>query len=205
MVAVGSGCFAVDMEYQVSDISREPMFAFRSLNRADMATDLAIPLMAAQGWSAVTLAGIAERGNMRRQSVAQWFGTVDALREQVAWRYARRWLRLLSEQLSPLHRVSDPTPADVARLLLPEDDDGVVYARVWLAICEAGRSEIPIAAATTFVEREQAAMLERWVPAEGLPTTRVVSALVTGLRAQMCSIEPITLAEAQASVAVLRT
>jgi hypothetical protein len=38
------------------------MFRDFSLNRADIATDLAIPLLAEGGWPAMTLASVASRG-----------------------------------------------------------------------------------------------------------------------------------------------
>jgi AcrR family transcriptional regulator len=193
---------------QLSHARQEPMFRDFSLNRADIATDLAIPLLAEGGWPAMTLASIAARGNMKRQSVAQWFGNVEAMREQVAWRFIRRWLMLLSARLTPLHRAAAqgdrPDAATVARMLLPADDDGIAFDRIWLAICEAGRSDLGIAAATTFGESEQLAMVASWLPGSSQPAVRAVCALVTGLRAQLCAAEPITLADAYAATEVLR-
>lgn len=193
---------------QLSYARFEPMFRDRSLNRGDIATDLAIPLLAEGGWPSMTLAAVAARGNMKRQSVAQWFGNVEAMREMVAWQYTRRWLRLLSAQLTPLYgereKGDEPDAATVARLLLPQDDDGIAFARIWLAICEAGRSEPSVAAATTYGESEQLAMLRDWLPEAGQSEARALSALVTGLRAQLCANEPISLEDAQAATESLR-
>lgn len=192
---------------QLSYERLEPMFHDRSLNRGDIATDLAIPLLAEGGWPAMTLAAVAGRGNMKRQSVAQWFGNVEAMREVVAWQYTRRWVRLLSAQLTPLYRAREsgdhPTAATVARLLLPADDDGVVFARIWLAICEAGRSDPSIAAAATHGENEQLAMVSNWLPAATDPEIRALCALVTGLRAQLCAAEPISRDDARGSTEIL--
>lgn len=189
---------------QLSHSRVEPMFRDRSLNRAEMATDLAIPLLAEHGWAGLTVAAIAARGNMRRQSVAQWFGNVEAMREQIAWRYARRWLLLLSDQLTVLYGADSPDAGKVAQLLLPKDDDGIVFARIWLSVGEAGRSDTSIGAATTFAEAEQHAMVERWLPRAEQRELHAVTALVTGLRAHLCSTDPISLAAAQASVDSLR-
>lgn len=189
---------------QLSYARLEPMFCDRSLNRADIATDLAIPLMAERGWAGLTMAAVAQKGNMRRQSVAQWFGNVEALREQVAWRYAHRWLSLLSGQLAALHRAEAPDLETIARLLLPKDEDGIVFARIWLAICEAGRADETIAAATAFGESEQHAMVEAWLPDAPTSEIRALTALVSGLRAQLTAVDPLSLADACAATAVLR-
>jgi hypothetical protein len=103
----GQDAGSLDLMAQLSYARFEPMFRDRSLNRGDIATDLAIPLLAEGGWPAMTLAAVAARGNMKRQSVAQWFGNVEATREMVAWQYTRRWLRLLSAQLTPLYRARE--------------------------------------------------------------------------------------------------
>ena len=91
----------------------------------------------------------------------------------------------------------------MARLLLPRDEDGIAFARIWLAICEAGRSDLSVAAATTFGESEQHAMVESWLPDAAQPELRALSALVTGLRAQLCATDPISLTDAHAATAVL--
>jgi AcrR family transcriptional regulator len=181
------------------------MFRDRSLNRAEIATDLAIPLLAEHGWAGLTLAAVAARGNMRRQSVTQWFGSGDAFREQVAWRYANRWVALLSSQLAALYRDEEPDAATVARLLLPRDDDGVVFARIWLATCEAGRSDAVVAAAATFGESEQLSMVGACLSNSTASEIRVVNALVTGLRHQLTAlVDPLGLGDAYAATEVLR-
>lgn len=155
---------------QLSHARQEPMFRDFSLNRAENATDFAIPLLADGGWPAMTLASVAARGNMKRQS----------------------------------DQGDRPEAATVARMLLPSDDDGIAFARIWLAICEAGRSDLGIAAATTYGESEQLAMVASRLPVSSEPDVRAVCALVTGLRAQLCAPEPITLADAWSATEVLR-
>ena len=140
---------------------------------------------------------------MRRQSVAQWFGKLDALREQVAWRYTRRWVILLSGHLARLYGAEAPDAVTVARLLLPEGDDEIVFARIWLALCEAGRSDASVAAAAAFGEAEQLARVQDWLPRARPSEHRAVCALASGLRAQLCSAEPIALADAWAVTEVL--
>ncbi len=88
-------------------------------------------------------------------------------------------------------------------MLLPADDDDIAFARIWLAICEAGRSDLGIAAAATYGESEQLAMVANWLPGSNEPGVRAVCALVTGLRAQLCAAEPITREDAHAATDVL--
>ena len=138
---------------------------------------------------------------MRRQSVAQWFGKLDALREQVAWRYTRRWVILLSGHLARLYGAEAPDAVTVARLLLPEGDDEIVFARIWLALCEAGRSDASVAAALG--EAEQLARVQDWLQRARPSEPCAVCALASGLRAQLCSADQITLADAWAATEVL--
>ena len=92
----------------------------------------------------------------------------------------------------------------MVRLLLPRDDDGIVFARIWLAICEAGRSDLSVAAATTYGESEQLAMIEGWLPEADESEIRAVYGLVTGLRTQLCAPEPISLEDAHTAASALR-
>ena len=105
-----------------------PMFQARSLNRGEIATDLAIPLIVERGWQGLTITALAESGNMRKQSVAQWFGTLDKFRERIAWRYSWRWSILISSRTDRLYgERADGEGADAStltRALLPRDDDG---------------------------------------------------------------------------------
>jgi len=189
---------------QLSDNRLEPMFRDRSLNRAEIATDLAIPLLAEGGWPAMTIAAVAARGNMKRQSVAQWFGSGAAFREQVAWRYAWRWAALLSSQLVMLYSIEDPDAATVAQRLLPTDEDGIVFARVWLAICEAGRSDESIAAAVRHGEAGERELIEQHLTHAEPSTIRAVCALLHGLRAQVTAVDGLSLEDAFAATEVLR-
>jgi hypothetical protein len=107
-------------------------------------------------------------------------------------------------KLAQLHRAEAPDLETIARLLLPKDDDGIVFARIWLAVCEAGRSDAVVAAATVFGESEQHAMVEARLPDATPSEIRALTALVTGLRAQLTAVDPLSLADACSATAVLR-
>jgi len=122
-----------------------PMFSGSSPVKADMATDLAIPLLADGGWSAVTLRTVARAANVTPQAIAAWFPSVNAMRVAIAGRYGQRWIR---ERANLAHRrmVRIPRPdavsaarSQVAHALLPETWLEEVFDGVWLTVVEAGR------------------------------------------------------------------
>lgn len=113
-------------------------------------------------------------------------------------------MMLLSAQLTRLHREDSCDAATVARLLLPRDDDGIVFARIWLGLCEAGRSDLSIGAVSAFGEAEQHAMVEHRLPDAKPCELLVVGALVTGLRARLSATDPISLADAREATRALR-
>jgi len=133
------------MDDEIRYIPRSgPMFSGGSVAKADMATNLAIPLLAEGGWSALTLRNVARASNVTPQAIAAWFPSVDAMRAAVAGRYGQRWIRergfvarrrILQWQIAE-QSVSLP---QVALSLLPQTWLEQVYDGVWLTLVEAAR------------------------------------------------------------------
>lgn len=135
-----------------------PMFTNASLAKADMATNLAIPLVAEAGWSALTLRNMATAANVTPQAIAAWFPSVTAMRAAIAERYGLRWIR---ERGNVAWRrfargpVESVTPPHVALALLPETWLETVFDRVWLAVVEAGRWDERVASAVATTEEQE--------------------------------------------------
>ena len=175
------------------------MFQERSLNRADIATDVAIPLLADGGWHAMTLRSLGRSANVSGAAVAGWFGTTAVLHEAVARRFGARWLRSLDARVAGVCRGKAPlSRADIISTLLPTEWEEEVFHRIWLSIVEAGQWEANVAVAVAEVEAAEHAlvleMLERDLAEvtgapEGLwlEATALV-ALVRGLRQARCSV-----------------
>src|SRR5690349_5746113 len=70
-----------------------PMFTNGSLAKADLATNVAIPLVAEGGWGALTLRSMASAANVTPQAIAAWFPSATAMRVAIAGRYGQRWIR----------------------------------------------------------------------------------------------------------------
>ncbi|MDR7255814.1 AcrR family transcriptional regulator [Nocardioides sp. BE266] len=126
------------------------MFSGRSLARAEMATDLAIPIVAEGGWSALTLRSVADAANVTPQAIAAWFPSVGAMRVAVASRYGDRWIGergYLARRRTLLPSPSSETLAvsDLVVALLPQSWLEEVYDGIWLTIVEAGRWDDGIA------------------------------------------------------------
>jgi AcrR family transcriptional regulator len=130
-----------------------PMFSPTSPAKADLATDLAIPLLAQGGWSALTLRNMARAGNVTPQAIAAWFPSVHAMRAAIARRYGERWLR---ERQYLAHRrlwwpdrfeptalaavgLFDGALPRAAVALLPATWLEELFDGVWLTVVEAGR------------------------------------------------------------------
>lgn len=90
-----------------------------------IATDLAIPVIAGGGISALTPTSIADRAGCSRQAVHQWFGG-RPLGRVVAGRFAARWQRWTEVRVH-CHGLGG---------LLPENDEVADWTRVWLALVE---------------------------------------------------------------------
>jgi AcrR family transcriptional regulator len=172
----------------------EPMFRLNSPHKADMATDMAIPLLADGGWSAMTLRSLGRAAKVSGPAVAAWYGSVERLHEVIASRYGQRWLRLMSWQLREQQQDSLGA-ADLLAALLPTDDDGIAYTRVWLAIQEAGRTEPAVGAVVAHIEAGERDLVAGWLE-QHVDETMVV---LRGLRAAICApAQPLASDEARA-------
>ena len=69
------------------------MFTDSSLNKADLATNLAIQLLADGGWSALTLRNLARTANVTPPAIAAWFPSASVMHAAIAGRYGERWIR----------------------------------------------------------------------------------------------------------------
>lgn len=137
-----------------------PMYCDTSSARSEMATNLAIPLLARDGWSALTLRNMATAGNVTPQAIAAWFPSVVAMRVAVAERYARRWVGHLGLQA---HRralrsgkdVEALTVPDVVTFVLPHTWLEETFDGVWLTIVEAGRWDTRIAVSVAWAQEQE--------------------------------------------------
>lgn len=139
-----------------------PMFTGSSPAKGDMATDLAIPLLAEGGWSAITLRTVARAANVTPQAIAAWFPSVTAMRIAIAERYGDRWIR--ERGCVARRRLFDrPRPvavstarSEVAHALLPQTWLEEVFDGIWLTVVEAGRWDEAVGSAVADVlERER--------------------------------------------------
>ncbi|HYH33569.1 MAG TPA: TetR/AcrR family transcriptional regulator [Nocardioides sp.] len=154
-----------------------------SAARVDMATDLAIPIVAAEGFASVTPRAIAEKAGCSRQAVHQWFGDQEGLRRVVARRFTGRWCRWAQIRAGKYG----------VRGLLPDSDDVLSWCRVWLGLVELGARDRAVGDLVASIRRcEQdavAAALTRSSPSGPLRRPwpeRALQALVEGLRLQLC-------------------
>ena len=177
-----------------------PMFSRGSSVRAELATDLAIPILAEGGWSALTMRRVALAANVTPQAIAAWFPWVAAMRAAVAERYGNRWLsdrRYLARiRLSRVRRAGTaeedeaPLLLELAASLLPESWLEETYDGIWLTIVEAGRWDETIGEVVAAVhERERDVVCDLIDPSgardvESLERdVELVLAVVHGLRA----------------------
>ena len=181
-----------------------PMFSRTSPAKADLATDLAIPLLAQGGWSALTLRNMAREGNVTPPAIAAWFPSVHAMRAAIARRYGERWLRergYVARRRLWWPALDEPSalpavglPAGVlpraALALLPATWLENVFDGVWLTVVEAGRWDEEIASSVAAVldaERDLVAELLGGKPGLGQAPLEqdvdLVLATVRGLRA----------------------
>lgn len=179
------------------------MFSRTSPAKADLATDLAIPLLAQGGWSALTLRNMAREGNVTPQAIAAWFPSVQDMRAAVARRYGERWLRergyLARRRLwwparEPSAVLSVALTAGAlpraALALLPATWLEELFDGVWLTVVEAGRWDEEIGSSVAAVldaERDLVAELLGGTPGLGQAPLEqdvdLVLATVRGLRA----------------------
>lgn len=140
------------------------MFTNSSLAKADMATDLAIQLLADGGWSALTLRNVARAANVTPQAIAAWFPSVTEMRAAVAGRYGERWIRERHYQArakirAPVGSTEPVTPSQVALALLPATWLEEVYAGIWHTIVEASRWDEAVNARVTAIREAERDMV----------------------------------------------
>jgi AcrR family transcriptional regulator len=181
-----------------------PMFSRTSPAKADLATDLAIPLLAQGGWSALTLRNMAREGNVTPPAIAAWFPSVHEMRAAIARRYGERWLRergyvarrrlwwpaLDEAPALPTAWLPDGALPRAALALLPATWLENVFDGVWLTVIEAGRWDEEIGSSVSAIldaERDLVAELLGGTPGLGQAPLEqdvdVVLATVRGLRA----------------------
>jgi AcrR family transcriptional regulator len=172
-----------------------PMFSRGSGARAELATDLAIMIVADGGWAALTMRNVAKAANVTPQAITAWFPSVAAMRIAVAERYGDRWVRQLrylaqSRTRSARWEGRDPSLQELVSALLPSSWLEETYDGIWLTIVEAGRWDEAIGATVAAIqERERDEVRDLIDPSgqcEGDDLERdvdLVLALVRGLRA----------------------
>lgn len=137
-----------------------PMFSSGGLAKADLATNLAIPLLAEGGWTALTLRTVARAANVTPQAIAAWFPSVGAMRAAIARRYGERWIGERSYQayrrilLAKIDGEVIDLP-QVARALLPATWVEEAFDGVWLTVVEAGRWDVSVGAAVSAVRQTE--------------------------------------------------
>ncbi|HEX6148340.1 TetR family transcriptional regulator C-terminal domain-containing protein [Nocardioides sp.] len=151
------------------DPLRHLMLAPDSAARIDLVTDLAIPLVAAEGLVAATPRAIAELAGCTRQAVHQWFGDQTGLRHVVANRFTGRWARWAEIRVHHYGVLG----------LLPDSPDVRDWTRVWLALAEAAGRDQTVAEC---VAAGRATELDLVRARVGQTTADAVHALVEGLR-----------------------
>lgn len=178
-----------------------PMFTNGSLAKADLATNLAIPLVADGGWGALTLRNMASAANVTPQAIAAWFPSVTAMRVAIAERYGQRWIRERGRQARlrvSRARLEIVTPSQVALALLPETWLETVFDGVWLAVVEAGRWDEGVGLAVATIEEEERDLVSHLMTSAEAPERPVEEvdlalALTRGVRvARTSAHDPLT-------------
>lgn len=171
-----------------------PMFSRGTAARAELATDLAIPLLAEGGWQAVTLRSVARAANVTPQAIAAWFPSVAVMRVAIAECYGRRWM---SERRAVAHRrmlkatadaedvpLVEPQLRKVAIALLPGTWLEETFDGVWLTVVEAGRWDEAIGASVAAVQEDERDLVTELLDdPEDEGDVDLVLTLVRGLRA----------------------
>ena len=172
-----------------------PMFSRGSVARAELATNLAIPIVADGGWSALTQRNVARAANVTPQAIAAWFPSVEAMRVAVARRYGDRWIHergYLARTRTRFGRPGREAPgvSEVAAALLPQSWLEEVFDGIWLSIVEAGRWDAAVGAAVTATHERETELVgdlldpPRQRAVEALdPDVDLVLTVVRGLRA----------------------
>lgn len=177
-----------------------PMFSQGSVARAELATDLAIPILAEGGWSALTMRRVALAANVTPQAIAAWFPSVASMRAAVAERYGDRWIRergrlarnrLLHARIAgSIDQDEAPALSQLATALLPESWLEETYDGIWLTIVEAGRWDETIGEAVAAVQERERDVVRDLIDPSGASDlaslehdVELVLAMVNGMRA----------------------
>lgn len=162
------------------------MFSRGSVARAEIATDLAIEIIAGGGWSALTLRNVASAANVTPQAIAAWFPSVSAMRAAVAVRYGERWIRQLGyfarTRYRPRPAGEPPDLAAVIDALLPQSWLEEVFDGIWLSVVEAGRWDRAIGRSVTDVQEQERDIVRDLVDGSGHDPEMALD-LVRGRRA----------------------
>lgn len=162
------------------------MFSRGSVARTEIATDLAIGIVAEGGWSALTLRNVALAANVTPQAIAAWFPSVSAMRVAVAARYGERWIRQLGYFARTRYRPdpggNPPELSSVVDALLPQSWLEAVFDGVWLSVVEAGRWDQAIGRSVTDVQEREEDIVRQLVDGSGHDLGMAL-ALVRGRRA----------------------
>lgn len=186
-----------------------PMFSNGSLAKADLATNVAIPLMAEGGWGALTLRNMASAANVTPQAIAAWFPSVAAMRVAIAERYGLRWVRErghVARRRTSREPVQCLSPAQVALALLPETWAESMFDRVWLAVVEAGRWDDGVGTAVATIEEQERDLVLRLMTSAEAPErpaedVDLALALTRGVRiARTAAHDPLTAERATAAL-----
>jgi AcrR family transcriptional regulator len=161
------------------------MFSRGTLARAELATDLAIGIVAEGGWPALTLRNVASAANLTPQAIAAWFPSVGAMRIAVASVYGRRWISQLRYRSLTRARRSNESPLDLTALtaaLLPQTWLEEVFDGVWLSVVEAGRWDEAIGRTVASVQQDELDIVLDLADGSGHDAETAL-ALLRGLRA----------------------
>lgn len=184
--SVGSGLLSGMVDEQRYIPRTGMMFSRGSVARTELATDLAIGIVAEGGWSALTLRNVAFAANVTPQAIAAWFPSVSAMRAAVAVRYGERWIRQLHSFAHTRYRPHTggeaPDLSAVIDALLPQSWLEEVFDGIWLSVVEAGRWDQAIGRSVTDVQEREGDIVRELVDGSG-HDPEMALALVRGRRA----------------------
>jgi AcrR family transcriptional regulator len=172
----------------VDDLPRT-LFAPDSGHFRDAMTDAAIPMLARDGCSGISLRTLADELRMSPQGVRRWFGSIHGTWEALTMTFGSRWVHWLGDVTQ---RALDRWPvSDTTEFVLPLNESEIAATRAWLALCEATRHDESLAELLDHWERLEEQTIARLLvayPAELDEVQQVAAvALVRGLRHAMTS------------------
>ncbi len=145
-----------------------------SLDDADLLGDAAFGLIAEGGHAALKLRAVAGRMGISQSWLSDRFGNRARMLAVATGVIGERWFTWISARSRYLGIAA----------FLPDDDEGVVATRVWLALVELGRVEEQTAWRVNHVRREERSLVRHLLgPAEPAQRVDELVALKDGLRA----------------------